>query len=166
MPSQPESPESPESPDEPSAAIVRVAARVLLVDDEGRVLLFRGGDPARPEAGTWWFTPGGGVEGDETLVQAARREVLEETGHVLPDDLGPVILTRITRFSFEGARYEQTDNFFRVKAAHSQIDYSGWTELEHRTIHLHRWWTISELRQTTENIYPENLLELLAQPGR
>jgi hypothetical protein len=33
---------------------------VLLLDDAGRVLLFRGGDPAAPERGTWWITPGGG----------------------------------------------------------------------------------------------------------
>jgi 8-oxo-dGTP pyrophosphatase MutT (NUDIX family) len=40
----------------------RRAARVILIDERGRVLLLRGSDPGRPEAGTWWFTPGGGVE--------------------------------------------------------------------------------------------------------
>lgn len=30
----------------------RVAARVLVVDPDGAVLLLRGGDPHRPEAGT------------------------------------------------------------------------------------------------------------------
>lgn len=41
-------------------------ARIILVDDSGQILLFRGGDPARPRAGTWWFTPGGAVEPGET----------------------------------------------------------------------------------------------------
>lgn len=145
------------------STIERVAARVVLVDDVGRVLLFRGKDPARPEAGTWWFTPGGGVEAGESLVQTARREVLEETGHNLPDDLGPVILTRTSRFSFEGSLYRQTDHFFRVTATHSRVDYSGWTEIERRAVHTHRWWTVSELRETTETVYPEGLLELLAR---
>lgn len=154
----------PEPGTEPEPAIERQAARVLLIDDEGRVLLFRGCDPTRPEAGNWWFTPGGGVEGDETLVQTARREVFEETGHVLPDELGPVILTRTSRFVFEGLRYRQTESFYRVAAAHSRVDYSGWTEAERRTVHLHRWWTMDELRQTRETVYPEGLLKLLG-PG-
>ncbi|HST81561.1 MAG TPA: NUDIX domain-containing protein [Kineosporiaceae bacterium] len=146
----------------PNAIIKRVAARVLLIDDDGRVLLFRGGDPARPEAGHWWFTPGGGVEDGETLTQAARREAREETGQILPDDLGPVIFTRTVQFSFEDAWYEQTDHFFRVRAAHSQIDYTGWTELELRSLDTHHWWTLSELQQTSETIHPRNLPDLLA----
>ena len=32
-----------------------------------------GGEP-------WWVTPGGGVEGEESLTECARRETLEETG--------------------------------------------------------------------------------------
>lgn len=28
----------------------------------------------------WWVTPGGGVEGEESLTECAKREVLEETG--------------------------------------------------------------------------------------
>ena len=147
-------------PAEPGV-VQRKAARVLLIDNDGRVLLFRGGDVTRPEAGTWWFTPGGGVENDESLVQAARREVLEETGHVLPDDLGPVILTRTTQFLFEGVHYRQTESFYRVTAAHSQVDYSGWTEIERRTVHTHRWWSVDELRRTSEKVYPEGLVDLL-----
>jgi ADP-ribose pyrophosphatase YjhB (NUDIX family) len=149
----------------PSEIIKRVTARVLLLDDDNRVLLFRGGDPARPEVGLWWFTPGGGVEAGETLTQAARREAREETGQELPDDLGPVIFTRTTQFSFEDVRYEQTDHFFRVRATHTRIDYTGWTDLEHRSLDTHRWWTLNELRQTSEPIHPKNLLDLLAAEG-
>jgi 8-oxo-dGTP pyrophosphatase MutT (NUDIX family) len=145
------------------APIERVSARVLLVDDDGRVLLFRGGDPAQPEAGHWWFTPGGGAEAGESLVETARREVQEETGHVLPDDLGPVIHIRTAQFSFEGVLYRQTDHFFRAAATHSQVDYSGWTETDRLAIHLHHWWTMEELAATSEPIYPEGLLELLAR---
>lgn len=65
----------------------RRAARVLLIDDAGRALLFHGGDPVRPEQ-RWWFTPGGGLGADETPAQGAARELFEETGvRVDPDDL-------------------------------------------------------------------------------
>jgi 8-oxo-dGTP pyrophosphatase MutT (NUDIX family) len=156
----PSTPSTPNPP--PDQAIERAAARVILVDGEGRVLLFQGGDSARPQDGTWWLTPGGGVEDGETLVEAARREVFEETGHVLPADLGPVILTRTSRFLFEGLLYEQTESFYRAEATHSGVDYSGWTEIERRNVHTHRWWTLDELRETREQVYPEDLLDLLA----
>ena len=147
-----------------SDPIQRTSARVLLLDAEGRLLLFHGCDPARPEAGTWWFTPGGGVEPGETLTEAARREIFEETGHVLPEDLGPVVFQQTIQFSFDGVAYEQTDNFFRTTAEHGTVDYSGWTEIERRSVHSHRWWTLSELATTAEKIYPPVLLTLLTEP--
>jgi 8-oxo-dGTP pyrophosphatase MutT (NUDIX family) len=142
--------------------IERVAARVLLVDDDGRVLLFQGRDPARPEAGYWWITPGGGAEDGESLTQTARREALEETGQVLPEDLGPVVLTRTDEFSFDGRQFRQINHFFRVAVPHPQVDHSGWTDDERQTLHAHRWWTRDELRATSETVFPEELLDLLA----
>ena len=40
---------------------VRTSARVVLLDEKGRVLLFCGSDPARADgdAPKWWFTVGG-----------------------------------------------------------------------------------------------------------
>jgi 8-oxo-dGTP pyrophosphatase MutT (NUDIX family) len=141
--------------------ITRVAARVILIDAEERVLLFRGGDPWQPAAGLWWITPGGGVEPGESLEQAARREVREETGYQLDGDLGPIVLTRTARFWFEGLEYEQHESFFRVRVEQADVDYSGWTETERRTVQTHHWWTVAELTATTETVYPEALLELV-----
>ena len=59
------------SPGSPSTR-ARVAARVLVVGPDRAVLLFRGSDPARPAAGTWWFTPGGGVDSGETIDEGER----------------------------------------------------------------------------------------------
>ncbi len=66
--------------------VIRRVATVLLVDGAGRALLqLRSADaPASP--GKWSF-PGGGIEEGETPEEAARRELLEETGLLVDGEL-------------------------------------------------------------------------------
>ena len=59
-------------------AVGRRAARAILIDDEGRLILIK-----RTKAGRapYWVTPGGGVEeADASLVAALYRELAEELG--------------------------------------------------------------------------------------
>lgn len=133
---------------------------MILIDEAGRVLLFRGGDPHRPDAGTWWFTPGGGLDDGETIEEAARREVREETGFVVTD-LGPVVMERSVEFEVEGRHFDQDEVFFRVSVAGFEVDNREWTDLERRLMLEHRWWTREELAATIETVYPEGLVDLL-----
>jgi 8-oxo-dGTP diphosphatase len=59
----------------------RIAAGVI-VENEGRILLVR---HRKPDVYDFWVAPGGGAEGTEDLLAAAKREVFEECGlHVEP----------------------------------------------------------------------------------
>jgi len=138
----------------------RLAARVLVVDADGCVLLLRGFDPARPEAGEWWFTPGGGVDDGETIGDAARRELYEETGLAV-DELGPELFERRIEFEFEGNHYDQTEHFFCVRTARFGVTDLGWSVIEQRSVLGHEWWSAAELAATTERVYPEDLAERL-----
>jgi 8-oxo-dGTP pyrophosphatase MutT (NUDIX family) len=138
----------------------RIAARVLVVDQHGALLLLQGCDPARPDAGTWWFTPGGGVDAGETAEAAARRELREETGWEA-GELGPVVFRRVARFDFEGVRYEQRESFFCVRTSRFTIDDAGWTDVERRSVLGHRWWMGDDLVSTDETFFPEELPQIL-----
>lgn len=142
----------------------RRAARVLVVDGAGRVLLFSGGDPAHRDRGSWWFTAGGGIEPGEAPEEAARREVFEEAGLRL-GELGPVVAERSVTFEFDDRLIEQDEVFFLARVDGHEVSDAGWTELERRAMTGHRWWSLAELEATTERVYPEGLAELLRGLG-
>ena len=144
--------------------VVRRAARVLVVNARSEVLLLAGGDPAAPHLGTWWFTPGGGLEGDEDEAAAARRELREETGCAL-GDLGPVVHRHHSSFDLIGTHFEQDDAFFVARVEGFEVDSSGQTALERRLVLGHRWWSEHELATTTEVVFPEGLLAVLRRVG-
>ncbi|MCW4458049.1 NUDIX hydrolase [Microbacterium sp. MPKO10] len=140
---------------------VREAARVILRDEQGRVLLLHGSDPEHPEQPSWWFTPGGGLKPRETPEQAARRELREETGLDLEHVDGPVY-EHVQSFSFAGRDYVQHEQFFTASAHAFDIQTNGWTSIERRSLSGARWWSVQELRDSPETVYPVNLVDLIA----
>ncbi|GAB7043308.1 MULTISPECIES: NUDIX hydrolase [Catenuloplanes] len=141
--------------------VPRRAARVLLVDEAGRLLLFRGVDPGRPGE-PYWFTIGGGLDEGETPAQAAARELREEAGLDLPvAELGEPVHAEVTEFPFDSVWYRQEQEFFLVRAAGGEIDTSGFDEIERESITSYRWWSASELASATEPVHPAGLADLL-----
>ncbi|MEJ3744142.1 NUDIX domain-containing protein [Actinomycetes bacterium KLBMP 9797] len=141
--------------------VPRRAARVLLVDAAGRVLMFRGFDPARPTH-RYWFTPGGGLDDGEPSAAGAARELAEETGlRVPPERLGEPVRHELTEYPFDGVWYRQEQDFFLLRVDGWQVDTTGFDELEQDSIDGHRWWGVTELEETTERYYPDDLPALL-----
>ncbi|GLZ12576.1 DNA mismatch repair protein MutT [Actinomadura sp. NBRC 104425] len=142
----------------------RRSARVLLVDDSERILLFRFlRERGRPDLGHFWITPGGGVDGGEDLRAAAVRELREETGlAVAPDELGPHVAVTSGYADLGWARGVFRDDFFLHRTAAYEIDTSGFQTVERTQITGHRWWTLDELRAADEPVYPLGLPPLLA----
>src|SRR6185437_8157899 len=108
---------------------------------------------------SWWITVGGGRDEGESPEDAARREVLEETGLRI-GDVGDVVLRRAVEFEFEGDWIEQDEAFYlvRVDAPEGGLDTSGRNDLERRSLTELRWWTVDELATTRDVVYPEGLL--------
>jgi 8-oxo-dGTP pyrophosphatase MutT (NUDIX family) len=140
-------------------ALERRAARIFVIADES-VLLIRGCDPAHPENGEWWLTPGGGVDDGEAIPAAATRELREETGLELDvDQIGPVVATRVTEFDFGDVAHHQAEWYFAVHVPRFEPEVDGWDELEQQALLEFRWWTVPELGATTERVYPQGLVD-------
>ncbi|WAX77702.1 NUDIX hydrolase [Streptomyces sp. KMM 9044] len=138
---------------------LRRVARVVLLDPRNRILLLHGHEPDDP-ADDWWFTPGGGVEGDESREQAALRELAEETG-ITEVELGPVLWRRTCSFPFAGRRWDQDEWYYLARTTGRVTGDTALTELERRSVTGARWWTCPELARARETVYPTRLAELL-----
>lgn len=141
--------------------LVRRAARVVLLDPDGRVLLMRYDDG--PPNGSHWSTPGGGLSAGEDYQAAAARELAEETGW---SDV--VLLGEVQRRSFDMdyggqlvrqrerlylARTDQPCRVIRgVEAMHASDGIAAW-----------RWWTLAELDSTAEVVWPSGLADLIRE---
>jgi 8-oxo-dGTP pyrophosphatase MutT (NUDIX family) len=137
----------------------RKVARVVLLDPRDRILLLHGHEPDDP-ADDWWFTPGGGLEGEETHEEAALRELAEETG-ITRVELGPVLWRRRCSFPFAGRRWDQDEWYHLARTQDTGTGPTALTELERRSVSGARWWTCRELAVTRETVYPTRLAELL-----
>ena len=144
----------------------RRSARLLIIEPAGRVLLFRFVFKKGALAGEdYWATPGGGVEEGETFEQAAIRELREETG-IRVESVGPQVGQRefVLQLS-DGEHVVADERFFRVEAKEATLSRDEWTAEEVEVMVAHRWWSRDELSQTSETVWPENLIEMLPEAG-
>ena len=144
--------------------LFREAARVILLDEQDRVLLIRGHDVDQPDR-SWWFTVGGGIDEDEDALAAAVREVREETGIVLDPAVvvGPVF-TRSAIFDFFAEHCRQDEILYLARvpaAAFDSADRAGWTELELDVIDELRWWSLDDLDRVDIEVFPDRLVDLV-----
>lgn len=140
-----------------SALRIRRAARLIVLDVEGRALMFRYDVPGRDP---FWVTAGGECEPDESFEEAARRELLEETGIIA--DPGEQIAQMTPEFiTVQGEPVQADERFFLIRVAKAEIDTSRHTETEQALMTQHRWFTLAELEDWPEAVFPVELADMI-----
>jgi 8-oxo-dGTP pyrophosphatase MutT (NUDIX family) len=142
----------------------RRAARVVLLDSVGKVLLLQASDPAARSKPPWWEIPGGGMDPHESSEECAVRELYEEVG-ITDARVGPCVWVQDARFTFAGLRFDQHERVHVAwldRPGHDD-DYrpAGLEALEAMAFVGHRWWGVDDLLAGTERVLPYRLREFL-----
>jgi ADP-ribose pyrophosphatase YjhB (NUDIX family) len=141
-----------------SEPVVRPAARVVVLDPDGAILLQRFSDDVQ----SWWICPGGGVDEGEDVRDGARREALEELG-LVDVELGPELWHRRHVFPWRDVVMDQRERFFLVPVPErfEPRPRIGAERLWAEGVREQRWWTIDEIEASELEFAPRRLAELL-----
>ncbi|MBE5682793.1 NUDIX domain-containing protein [Pantoea agglomerans] len=114
---------------------IRPSSRLIIVSPDNRVLLFRFCHKDGALRGkTYWATPGGGLEKNESFEQAAIRELFEETS-LIRTLTGPQIASQnFTMMLPSGETVLAEERFFMIDANTVELDRSGWSSNEQEVI--------------------------------
>ena len=144
---------------------IRKTARLLLLNPSNEILLMNIKsldviDPSAPIQEPFWVTIGGKIEEGEDLAQAAAREAFEETGHsnVI---IGPPVWYGTVVLNWKGKETELQETFLVAHTDEHEVHRDGLTAEEQEVVQKYKWWSLAELKTTTDVVIPQDMGGLL-----
>ena len=138
---------------------LRRAGRVIVLDPQDRVLLFRYDNG--PPNGRHWSTPGGGLNDGEDYATAAQRELAEETGW-LDVAIGAEVHDRMLTMGYADEIVRQHERFFLARVDVGERGLGEVADMHDSDgIAAWHWWTLAELDATGEAVWPPGLADLI-----
>ncbi|MFK7824156.1 MAG: NUDIX hydrolase [Oligoflexales bacterium] len=144
------------------------SVRVILINDKNELLLMHAKDPSTTRTdgkynGDFWFLIGGEQENGESVIQTAVRELWEETGLKEAEfKLGPIVWKGEFDLVLSGKERRMKQKFIVARTDDNSVCLNNLTESEKKVVKEIRWFSLDEIKQSEEIIYPVLLPEYLA----
>ncbi len=141
--------------------------KVILLNEANELLLIYVDDPKTTTIdgtyhGPFWCFVGGGIEEGESLQKAAIREIYEETGIGQEDiALGPIVWSGTFDFVRIGVPTHMEEQFIVARTKKTDVDPVGLTIWEKSVIKKMKWFSLDEIKNCKQVIYPVVLPEYL-----
>ncbi len=140
---------------------LRESVRALILDEDDAVLLVRFEWPGGPDGG-FWANPGGGIEPNESRLEALQRELREEVGLAIAE-LGEEVWTKTAIFPMPGWDGQVDHVHLHRVARFDPSPALSVEELAAEHVHELRWWPLATLLRSDAIFSPRALSTLLPE---
>ena len=142
---------------------IRNSVKVVLLNNKNELLLlFTDDSSIKTENGKYdggfYQLVGGKIEEGESLLEAASRELFEETGLTSKDvDFGKVIWKGRLDLNIHGELTHINQKFILARTSMSSVTLKNLTSEEKKTCRELRWMNLDEIKNSDTIIYPRRL---------
>jgi len=147
--------------------IIRNSIRVLLINNKKEVLLMLAEDSKitsidGEKRGAFWFTIGGEIKYDESIEDAAYREIYEETGLKKDEDeLGPIVWFGEYDLMLDEKLNHLKQRFIVAKTQKEKVFLTKLDEWEKKVVQKLALFSLEDIKNCEDIIYPVVLDEYL-----
>ena len=146
---------------------IRKSIKVILVNPRDEIVLVLVDDPRIVDVngkynGPFWNLVGGALEDGETPKETALREIYEEIG-IKPNKIkfGPEVWHGEVMLQISGDETLVDQRFFVASTTIENLDLSHLTEDEKGKVKTVKWFSLDDIKNTNEIVYPKKLAEYL-----